>query len=139
TVSEVIEAYPQIDGLVMCARYFRTYRSVTSEGFEDNFALFYLSRVLFSYGLLDALERADNPVIVNVSGPGHETPIDWEDLQSARQYDGVKAMFMTGRFNDLLGVTFAKRHGEGPVRYVLFHPGTTSTSFAGEFDAPTAA
>ncbi|TDF94022.1 SDR family NAD(P)-dependent oxidoreductase [Paenibacillus piri] len=139
TISDVIEAYPKIDGLVMCARYFRTYRSVTSEGFEHNFALFYLSRVLFSYGLLGALEKADSPVIVNVAGPGHETPIDWEDLQSAKQYDGIQAMFVTGRFNDLLGVTFAERHGEGPVRYVLFHPGTTSTSFAGEFDAPTAA
>ncbi|MBB6673841.1 SDR family NAD(P)-dependent oxidoreductase [Cohnella nanjingensis] len=139
TVRDVIKAYPRIDGLVLCARYFRTHRSVTSEGFEDNFALFYLSRVLFSYGLLGALERSDSPVIVNVAGPGHDTPIDWEDLQSAKQYDGVNAMFVTGRFNDLLGVTFAERHAESPVRYVLFHPGTTSTSFAGEFDAPTAA
>jgi NAD(P)-dependent dehydrogenase (short-subunit alcohol dehydrogenase family) len=139
TVSDVIETYPKIDGLVMCARYFRTYRSVTPEGFEDNFALFYLSRVLLSYGLLPALERADNPVIVNMAGPGHDTPIDWDDLQSTKHYDGVNAMFVTGRFNDLLGVTFAERHGAGPVRYVLFHPGTTSTSFAGEFDAPTAA
>lgn len=139
TISDVIKAYPKIDGLVLCARYFRQYRSVTSEGFEDNFALFYLSRVLFVYGLLNALERADRPVIVNVAGPGHETLIDWEDLQSTKQYDGVNAMFVTGRLNDLLGVTFAERHGVGPVRYVLFHPGTTSTSFAGEYDTPMAA
>lgn len=139
TVDEVVEAHPRIDGLVLCARYFRTHRSVTSEGFEDNFALFYLSRVLFGYGLRGALEKADRPVVVNVAGPGHDTPIDWEDLQGARRYDGVNAMFVTGRYNDLLGVTFAERHGDGPVRYVLFHPGTTSTSFAGEFDAPTGA
>lgn len=138
-VNDIIKTYPQIDGLVMCARYFRTHRSVTSEGFENNFALFYLSRVLFSYGLLRSLERSDNPVIVNVAGPGQETLIDWEDLQSAKQYNGVNAMFVTGRFNDLLGVTFAERHGNGPVKYVLFHPGTTSTSFAGEFDPQTAA
>jgi hypothetical protein len=48
-------------------------------------------------------------------------------------------MFMTGRLNDLLGVAFAERHGGGPVRYVLFHPGTTATSYAGEFDPRTAA
>ncbi|MFE4175437.1 SDR family NAD(P)-dependent oxidoreductase [Streptomyces sp. NPDC056909] len=138
-IGEVVEAHPAIDGLVLCARYFRTHRRVTAEGFEDNFALFYLSRVLFSYGLLKALEKAERPVIVNVAGPGHDTPIDWDDLQSAGRYDGVNAMFMTGRLNDLLGVDFARRRGEGPVKYVLFHPGTTSTSFAGEFDAPTAA
>lgn len=140
TVGELLEAYPRIDGLVMCARFFRTYRAVTSDGFEDNFALFYLSRALFSYGLLGAFEKADGAVIVNVAGPGHDTPIDWDDLQSARNYDGVRAMFMTGRLNDLLGVTFAERHGKsGRIKYVLFHPGTTSTGFVGEFDPPTAA
>ncbi|MEV0039904.1 SDR family NAD(P)-dependent oxidoreductase [Streptomyces sp. NPDC050804] len=91
-IDEVVEAHPAIDGLVLCARYFRTHRRVTAEGFEDNFALFYLSRVLFSYGLLDALEKAERPAVVNVAGPGHDTPIDWDDLQSAERYDGVRAM-----------------------------------------------
>lgn len=136
-VAQVLNVAPAIDGLLLCARYFRTRRRVTPEGFEDNFALFYLSRLLLGYGLLDAFRRADRPVVVNAAGPGHDTPIAWDDLQSAKRYDGVDAMFMTGRLNDLLGVTFAERHGEA-VRYVLFHPGTTSTSFAGEFDPPTA-
>ncbi|MEJ3653253.1 SDR family NAD(P)-dependent oxidoreductase [Actinomycetes bacterium KLBMP 9759] len=139
TVAELAAAHPVIDGLVLCARYYRTHRHVTADGFEDNFALFYLSRVLLGYGLLDALNRAAHPVIVNVAGPGHDTPIRWEDLQSVERYDGVEAMFMTGRLNDLHGVTFAERHGTGPIRYALFHPGTTATSFAGEFDPPTAA
>ncbi|MFC3999978.1 SDR family NAD(P)-dependent oxidoreductase [Nocardiopsis sediminis] len=137
-IAEITDDHPDIDGLVLCARYFRSRRRVTPDGFEDNFALFYLSRLLFGYGLRGALERAQRPVIINAAGPGHDTPIHWDDLQSARNYDGVQAMFMTGRFNDLLGVTFAERHGAGPVRYVLFHPGTTATSFAGEFDPATA-
>ncbi|WP_237109623.1 SDR family NAD(P)-dependent oxidoreductase [Nonomuraea sp. MG754425] len=139
TVDMLAEEYPAIDGVVLCARFMRSHRSVTAEGFEDNFALFYLSRLLMSYGLLGPLEKADQPVIVNVAGPGHDTPVAWDDLQSTRQYDLVHAMFMTGRLNDLLGVTFATRHGEGPVRYVLFHPDTTATSYAGEFDPQTAA
>jgi NAD(P)-dependent dehydrogenase (short-subunit alcohol dehydrogenase family) len=139
TVGKLAEEYPAIDGVILCARFMRSNRSLTAEGFEDNFALFYLSRLLFGYGLLGPLEKADRPVIVNVAGPGHDTPVSWDDLQSARQYDLVQAMFMTGRLNDLLGVTFAERHGEGPVRYVLFHPGTTATSYAGEFDPRTAA
>lgn len=139
TMDKLVEEYPAIDGVVLCARFIRSSRSVTTEGLESNFALFYLSRLLFSYGLLGPLEKADRPVIVNVAGPGHDTPIAWDDLQSARQYDLVQAMFMTGRLNDLLGVTFAERHGGGPVRYVLFHPGTTATSYAGEFDPQTKA
>lgn len=139
TVDKLAEEYTAIDGVVLCARFMRSHRSVTAEGFEDNFALFYLSRLLFSYGLRGRLEKSDRPVIVNVAGPGHDAPVAWDDLQSTRQYDLVRAMFLTGRLNDLLGVTFAKRHGGGPVRYVLFHPGTTATSYAGEFDPRTAA
>uniref|UniRef100_UPI003F494179 SDR family NAD(P)-dependent oxidoreductase n=1 Tax=Nonomuraea bangladeshensis TaxID=404385 RepID=UPI003F494179 len=139
TVDMLAERYPAIDGVVLCARFMRSHRSVTAEGFESNFALFYLSRLLMSYGLLAPLEQASRPVIVNVAGPGHDTPVAWDDLQSIRQYDLVHAMFMTGRLNDLLGVTFAERHGGGRVRYVLFHPGTTATSYAGEYDSQTAA
>ncbi|MEU9871671.1 SDR family NAD(P)-dependent oxidoreductase [Actinomadura sp. NPDC048021] len=139
TVDRLTEEHPAIDGVVLCARFMRSRRSVTAEGLESNFALFYLSRLLLGYGLLGPLEKADRPVIVNVAGPGHDTPVAWDDLQSIRQYDLVHAMFMTGRLNDLLGVTFAERHGKGPVRYVLFHPGTTATSYAGELDTRTAA
>jgi NAD(P)-dependent dehydrogenase (short-subunit alcohol dehydrogenase family) len=138
-VATIAAAHPVVDGVVLCARYFRTHRHVTPDGFEDNFALFYLSRVLVGYGLVGPLTRAAHPVVVNVAGPGHDTPIRWDDLQSVAHYDGVEAMFMTGRLNDLHGVTFAERHGTGPIRYVLFHPGTTSTSFAGEYDPATAA
>ncbi|RCV51448.1 SDR family NAD(P)-dependent oxidoreductase [Marinitenerispora sediminis] len=134
---ELAAAHPVIDGLVLCARFYQAHRRVTPEGFEHNFALFYLSRWLLGYGLLGSLERAEAPVVLNVAGPGHATPIDWDDLQTAREYDGGRAMSVTGRYNDLLGVAFARRHGAGPVRYVLFHPGRTSTALAGEYDAPT--
>ncbi|RKN05399.1 SDR family NAD(P)-dependent oxidoreductase [Streptomyces radicis] len=134
-----LEAHPRVDGLVLCARYFRIRRVVTEEGLEHNFALFYLSRALIGEGLVDALAAGGDAVVVNVAGPGHPTPIAWDDLQSARAYDGVRAMFQAGRLNDLLGVTFAERHGARGIRYVLFHPDTTSTGFTGEYDAATAA
>ncbi|AOS64656.1 SDR family NAD(P)-dependent oxidoreductase [Actinoalloteichus hymeniacidonis] len=136
--AELAETHPRIDGLVLGARFFQTRRRITSDGFEHNFALSYLSRLLLADGLYESMARADRPVVVNISGPGQDTPIDWTDLQSARAYDGVRAMSVTGRYNDLLGVDFAQRHGGGPVRYVLLHPGTTSTAFAGEYDPPTA-
>jgi NAD(P)-dependent dehydrogenase (short-subunit alcohol dehydrogenase family) len=138
-VAEITEAHPEIDGLVLCARYFRATRRVTPEGFEDNFALNYLSRLVFSFGLRDAMERTDRPIVVNVAGPGHDTLIDWDDLQTARNYSGMRAMFAAGRYNDLLGVDFAEKHSDGPIRYVLFNPGATATSYAGEYDAQTAA
>ncbi|WP_198036970.1 SDR family NAD(P)-dependent oxidoreductase [Nocardia sp. BMG51109] len=132
-VRALTESYAVIDGVILCARYFQTYRRQTPEGFEHNFALFYLSRVLISYGLVPALEKSDHPVVVNVAGPGNDTPIDWDDLQCARNYNGVHTMFVTGRYNDLLGVAFAQHHGTGPIRYVLFHPLTTSCRHSSRF------
>ena len=44
--------YEAIDALVLCARYFRSHRHETPEGFEACFALEYLSRFLLGHQLL---------------------------------------------------------------------------------------
>ncbi|QLE70929.1 SDR family NAD(P)-dependent oxidoreductase [Streptomyces rectiverticillatus] len=139
-VAEIREKFPVVDALVLCARFFRSYRRVTDEGFEHNFALYYLSRFLLGYGLADLLEKAPRPVIMNVAGPGIEAGrIHWDDLGLERGYDGWDAMFQGGKLNDLLGVSFAAGHRGYRTRYVLDFPGGTATGFAGEFDPATAA
>lgn len=95
---------------MLCARYHRSTRAETPDGFEATFALFYLSRYLLSYRLLPLLERSDRPVIANVAGPGGTRPIQWNDLQLTRGYLGVAALGHGGRLNDLLAVAFASKH-----------------------------
>lgn len=130
--------FPVVDALVFCARFYRSERTETAEGLEENFALFYLSRYLFGHGLADALEGAGQPVAVNVAGPGAGLGlVRWDDLQLERGYHGGAALGQGGKLNDLLGVSFAERYGDRGIRYVLIHPGVTSTSFAGEYDAAT--
>ncbi|MFD4028810.1 SDR family NAD(P)-dependent oxidoreductase [Streptomyces sp. NPDC058576] len=139
-VEEIKEQFSVVDALVLCARFFRSYRRVTSEGFEHNFALYYLSRYLLGYGLVDLLEKAPEPVIMNVAGPGVEAgPIHWNDLGLERGYDGWAAMFQGGKLNDLLGVSFARQSRGYRTRYVLDFPGGTATGFSGEFEPVTAA
>uniref|UniRef100_A0AAU3H5U9 SDR family NAD(P)-dependent oxidoreductase n=1 Tax=Streptomyces sp. NBC_01401 TaxID=2903854 RepID=A0AAU3H5U9_9ACTN len=139
-VEEIKERFPVVDALVLCARFFRSFRRVTSEGFEHNFALYYLSRYLLGYGLVDLLEKAPEPVIMNVAGPGVEAgQIYWDDLGLERGYDGWAAMFQGGKLNDLLGVSFARENRGYRTRYVLDFPGGTATGFAGEFEPATAA
>ncbi|MFI6510441.1 SDR family NAD(P)-dependent oxidoreductase [Streptosporangium sp. NPDC050855] len=66
---EINARHPAVDALVLCARYFRSSRFVTTEGVEGVFALEYLSRFVLSHGL-------DRPrVIVNVSGPAPGVPV----------------------------------------------------------------
>ncbi|GAA4627804.1 hypothetical protein GCM10023196_041540 [Actinoallomurus vinaceus] len=133
--------FPVVDVLVLCARHFRSTRRMTAEGFEGTFALEYLSRYLLSHGLVASLERADRPVIVNVSGPA-DVPVGeirWDDLGLDRRYAGVAAQLQAGRANDLLGIAFAAAHTAGRTRYVLVNPGMVATSFSGEYDPATAA
>lgn len=137
-VAEIRAEFPALDALVLCARHYRSRRTVTAEGLEENFALFYLSRRLFGEGLADALAAAAAPVVVNVAGPG--APLDivrWDDLELRHGYHGGAALGQGGKLNDLLGVAFAERHGWRGIRYVLVHPGVTATSFSGEYDQAT--
>ncbi|GLW11348.1 hypothetical protein Misp01_64760 [Microtetraspora sp. NBRC 13810] len=133
-VQEINDRYPVVDALVLCARYFRSSRFVTTEGFEGVFALDYLSRFQLSHGLTAP------KVIVNVSGPGVPMGrIHWNDLMLERGYDGVAAQMQAGRANDLLAVAYAARQPAGRTRYVLINPGPVATSFAGQYDPATAA
>jgi PPOX class probable F420-dependent enzyme len=138
-IDEIRGLASRIDGLVLCARHFRTTRAVTDEGLEHTFALYYLSRFLLSHRLIDLLEAADDPVILNVSGPGSGAgEIRWDDLGGERSYDPQQIRAQGGQLNDLLGVAFARRHPSSKIRYVLLHPGVVNTGFSGEYDAATA-
>ncbi|MEV0041189.1 SDR family NAD(P)-dependent oxidoreductase [Streptomyces sp. NPDC056909] len=139
-IGDIKTRFTAVDVLVLCARYFRSYRTVTPEGFEHNFALYYLSRYLLGYGLADQMDKADRPIIMNIAGPGAGTAgIQWNDLGLKHGYDGWSAMFQGGRLNDLLGVSFADESKGHRARYVLLFPGGTRTGFAGDFDPATAA
>jgi len=138
-LSLLASAHAAVDALVLCARYHRSTRTETAEGFEATFALFYLSRYVLGHGLLPLLERAGRPVIANVAGPGAVGPVQWDDLQLTRGYRGTAALGHGGRLNDLLGAAFASRHPAARTRYVLINPGVVATSFAGEYDQETAA
>jgi len=133
----VIEAlraeFAVVDVLVLCARHFRSTRLITDEGFEHTFATFYLSRFMFSHGLVAQLERASRPVVMNVGGPGEGGEVHWDNLTLAQGYDGFTALGQAGIANDMLGIAFAEAYPE--IAYVLFHPGIVAGSFAGEYDA----
>ncbi|WP_327151519.1 TIGR03618 family F420-dependent PPOX class oxidoreductase [Nocardia sp. NBC_01329] len=132
--------FTRVDAVVLCARHYRSTRAVTTEGFEYTFALFYLSRFVISYEMLDLLEAAERPLILNIAGPGSGTDeIRWDDLGSETDYHGMRAMAQGGQLNDLLGIEFARRHSSRKVRYVLLHPGMVNTNFSGDYDPSTAA
>ncbi|KAJ1569301.1 hypothetical protein HK405_006985 [Cladochytrium tenue] len=135
----ITERFTTLDVLILGARYHRSTRVETRDGLESNFALFYLSRHLLSHSLIPLLNRADHPVVLNFGGAGVTGPPRWTDLQLRRGYSGTGAMSHCAALCDLLGAHFTALHRDPPIHYVLNMPGVVATSFAGEYDAGTAA
>ncbi|GAA2428378.1 hypothetical protein GCM10010191_46820 [Actinomadura vinacea] len=139
-VRELRTHFAKVDALMLCARHFRSTRLVTAEGLENTFAHFYLSRFVMSYEMTDLLDAADEPVILNVAGPGpNPEEIRWDDLGRERDYDGQGAIMQGGLLNDLLGTGYARIRPSRKVRYVLYNPGSVATALSGEYDAHVAA
>lgn len=135
-LTQLTAQFPVVDALVLAARYYRSTRHETAEGLEASFALFYMSRFMLSHGLATALAKAENPVVMDLAGPGGDLDkIRWDDLQFANGYDPDAVMHQCGKLSDLLGVRFAAAHGGSGIRYVLLHPGLTRTGFTGEYSA----
>jgi len=134
-IEEVKSKFPILDMVVFCATSHKTIKeySETEEGFEFNFALSYLSRFVLSYGLKAVLEKAENPVILNVCAPGMNGTVNLDDIQNKRNYSGIKAKFRGSRLNDLLGVAFANNDPNGKIKYILFNPLAVQTP--GTFEA----
>jgi NAD(P)-dependent dehydrogenase (short-subunit alcohol dehydrogenase family) len=140
-IDQLRAIFSKVDAIVLGARHYRSTRLETAEGFEYNFALHYLTRFVLSYGMIDLLDAAEQPVILNLGGePGSGTgDIRWDDLQFERDYHGMSALVQSGQLTDLLGIAFAQNRPSPKVRYVLLHPGVVNTNFSGEYDEQTAA
>lgn len=125
-IEEIKERFNSLDMVIFCAmKHNHTYVE-TQEGFEFTFALYYLSRYILSYGVKDLLEKATNPVILNVCAPGMKGEVNWEDLQHKKSFKNVS--FHGSRLNDLLGVAFAENDTVGKVKYVLYNPMAVQTA-----------
>ncbi|MGN9780261.1 SDR family NAD(P)-dependent oxidoreductase [Nonomuraea sp. ZG12] len=127
-IEEVRARHDTLDGLVLTAMRHFPARVETPDGFEATFALYYVSRFLLSHGLTGLLAKTDRPIIVSICGVGMtKGRIHWDDLGLKRGYGGIKATLQGGRATDLLGVAYAARHADGPVRFLLHHPGFTDS------------
>lgn len=131
-ISDIGDRHERIDALALFANRQTPKRTVTAEGLEQTFALYYLSRYLLSHGLAPQLRRSESGVIVNVAGVGlTKGEIHWDDLQLEHGYGMLTAQLQAGRANDLLGVAYAAQR-DNPIRCVLYHPGFTRS---GDFSA----
>lgn len=135
-IRRIAARHDVVDALALFANRQSPGRTLTVDGLERTFSVYYLSRYLLSHGLSPLLRRSASPVIVNVAGVGVKAGrVRWDDLQLEHGYSTVTAQLQAGRANDLLGVAFAARP-DNPIRYVLYHPGFTRSGDLTPFPAP---
>ena len=126
---DVLARTERLDVLVNNAATVVMGRSVTTDGYETQFAVNHLSYFLLT-GLLLPRLRAKTPTrIVNVASDAHvSAPIDLDDLQSERRYSVFRVYGQSKSANILWTQELARRLAGAGVTANCLHPGTIRTN-----------
>ncbi len=119
-----------LDLLVNNAGIMATPRSVTADGFENQFATNHLGHFALSGRLLPLLEAVNGRVVAVSSIAAQKGSIRFEDIHHATAYDPWTVYRQTKLANLMFGREFAKRataKGSG-VTATIAHPGVSSTN-----------
>jgi NAD(P)-dependent dehydrogenase (short-subunit alcohol dehydrogenase family) len=122
---EVRERYDRIDVLANNAGALFGSRKVTSEGFEQTFALNHLAPFLLTNLLRDRL--TGGRVITTASDAHKSGHLDLDDLQSEKSFSAMRVYGTSKLCNILFTRELARRAPE--LHANCFHPGVVRTGF----------
>jgi NAD(P)-dependent dehydrogenase (short-subunit alcohol dehydrogenase family) len=130
--SEIAAAEPRIDVLVNNAGGAFARRRVTEDGLEMTFALNHMAYFVVTLGLLDRLravsETAPPSRIVSTASMTYASAsLDFDDLQSAKNYTGAAVYARSKLANILFTRELARRIAGTGVTANCFHPGFVAT------------
>ncbi len=135
--AEILEQAPRLDVLVNNAGLVLTERAETVDGYEATFATNHLGPFLLTNLLLDRITGSAPSRIVNVASTAHSAArrgMPFDDLQSEKQYRGMRVYGQSKLANILFTLELARRlEGRGVTANSL-HPGTVRTGYGGEGD-----
>jgi NAD(P)-dependent dehydrogenase (short-subunit alcohol dehydrogenase family) len=121
---------PRIDVLINNAGALFSNRRVTPEGLELTFALNHMAYFVLTESLRDKLVASAPARIVSTSSIAHEREsLDFDDLQSARGYGGLKVYSRSKLANILFTRELARRLNGTEVTANCLHPGVVKTRF----------
>jgi NAD(P)-dependent dehydrogenase (short-subunit alcohol dehydrogenase family) len=121
---------PRIDVLINNAGALFSHRRVTSEGVELTFALNHMAYFVLTEALRETLIASAPARIVSTSSTAHQgASLDFDDLQSARNYSGFKTYGRSKLANILFTRELARRLAGNRVTANCLHPGVVATRF----------
>lgn len=127
---EIAAAEPRIDALVNNAGAMFSPRRVTADGLERTFALNHMAYFVLTQALRERLvASAPARVVSTASGAHFGARLEFDDLQCAREYAGMRAYRRSKLCNILFTRELARRlAGTGVVANCL-HPGFVASRF----------
>jgi NAD(P)-dependent dehydrogenase (short-subunit alcohol dehydrogenase family) len=128
--AEIAAAEPRIDVLINNAGALFGSRQVTEDGLELTFATNHMSYFVLTLGVRGRLLASAPSRVVNTSSDAHERArLDFDDLQSARDYGGFKVYRRSKLCNILFTRELARRLEGTGVTANCLHPGFVDTRF----------
>ena len=125
---------PALDGLVNNAGLMPKDRSETRQGHEVQLATHILGPQLMTERVLPLLRAARGASVVFVSSGGmYSTPLVIDDLESRRDYNGVRSYARTKRMQVVLADAWARRLAGSDVKVESMHPGWVDTPGVAEY------
>jgi NAD(P)-dependent dehydrogenase (short-subunit alcohol dehydrogenase family) len=118
-----------LDGLINNAGTFTYRRTLTSEGFEMQWAVNHLAPFLLTHELLPLLQAARVARVVTVSSGSHyHTRLNWKDIQLKHSYNCLLAYKQTKLANVLFTAELNRRLGrQSTLRAFAADPGLVFT------------
>ncbi|MHA2141610.1 MAG: SDR family oxidoreductase [Candidatus Thorarchaeota archaeon] len=128
-VGEFSAKYDRLDVLINNAGAGFNKRQVTEDGFEMSLAVNYLGPFLLTRELLPILKRSAPSRVINLSSGTHtRAKIDFDDIQSERGFNGMRAYGSTKLMILMYTYELARRlEGTGVTANVV-HPGFAATN-----------
>ena len=127
--AELLDRYPRIDVLANNAGAMFTSRHVTTDGYEQTFALNHLAPFLLTNLLLGRLTESGARVVTTASDAHKGGVLDLDDLQGERGRYRPGRRYATSKLCNVLFTRELQRRNPGIVAN-CFHPGVIRSGFA---------
>jgi len=128
---EFLARHSSLHVLVNNAGLYANGHELTVDGYEKTFAVNHLAPFLLTNLLLDSLRATAPARVVTVASGAHVgAELNFEDLQSARRFNGFRAYGASKLANILFSYELARRLEGSGVTANCLHPGFVGTNFA---------
>ena len=124
----ILKKHPDLNILINNAGVFFSDREITEDGFESTFQINYLSHVLLTLNLTNALIKQGRGRIINVSSMAHAwAKLDFENLNGEKHYSGEEAYAVSKLCNIMFTYKLSRVIAESGVTVNALHPGVINT------------